>query len=995
MRIFFWLIAIACGASVFGQKFNNNDYIIEHYNSANALPQNSILNIVEDDNGFIWMSTEFGLCRYDGTDFVKFNRDNLDIIKNSRMAGISRYSEDTLIFLDADHHAYFIIDSHKFQRCKDSLIAAYYFAEYHELAITPAEDPGKRKQRYIVENDNLKYYEDGKFKRNIFIEKKSIIFSIGAFVAVVNSLSNTYDLFLHGEKVAGDKRPSAELLWTSAVKHEYQQSSDGSFVTIENRVYKLFVNNTYEVQHEFLAELPKGVYQGATALESHGDLFVGTKTNGLYIYKRRDYRSLEAVHNNTYALFPVSDSMLYTKYGFINVKADKLVGDDPSAKQPENIYSITRNEQGVIYFVTDNNVFKRAPSLASEKVSLTCLPDDLLAGIQSVSKDTLLLVPRSNKLMYVINEKYCADALGKDLPGAFHNNIYLESKRKLWLSGTDGVICIDLIGKTITRVEHPDLKQARIVYKAGENIYLIGTYGHGAFIMRNGIVKKIPADRNNYLSCTHCFTEDKYGILWISTNNGILRTRVESILQSIDHNFPLYFESHARMSDEVQELNGACTPCVAALNERLYFPSMNGIVEVKPVPYQPTNKPGKIIIDNIYVNNVLYPGEDIKVKSSFKSLRISFSSALMHGSEQAYYYRNLSVDTSWISLKDNDLTFYALPSGLNELELLVLNGLNRGDVSKRKVLIYVQPPFYQTWQFSSGVLLFLVVSFAALYLYRSLRHRRREMNLQRVIREKTRELQRSNEQLMINNSKLNKSYKILKRNNVVRDKLISIVTHEVKSPLRYFQMKLSRIINTPNENIGQINKSLMEVEKASSQTYDIVERISDWVLLYKSGLDTREDKVHIWHIFDLVADHFHMQIEEKKITVSNEIDRSLYISVNETLFLLVINNLVSNAVKFTEQGSIKFTSHVSDDFLFLVISDTGTGMTESQLQQFNDTTMIASKKGTRSEQGLGLALYMISEIIHDMNGEIVLSHNTPTGIVATLKLPVSRLTTPH
>jgi hypothetical protein len=111
----------------------------------------------------------------------------------------------------------------------------------------------------------------------------------------------------------------------------------------------------------------------------------------------------------------------------------------------------------------------------------------------------------------------------------------------------------------------------------------IGTYGKGIYLWKNGLLKPIPVDKNNYLLYAHCFMADKPGFCWISSNRGLFRARPEDMINAFEKGTPAIYYHYYGKNDgmDITELNGGCTPCALALNDSiLSFPSMDGLVWV-------------------------------------------------------------------------------------------------------------------------------------------------------------------------------------------------------------------------------------------------------------------------------------------------------------------------------------------------------------------------------------------------------------------------------
>ena len=129
----------------------------------------------------------------------------------------------------------------------------------------------------------------------------------------------------------------------------------------------------------------------------------------------------------------------------------------------------------------------------------------------------------------------------------------------------------------------------------------IGTYGKGIFLWKNGMIRPIPADKNNYLRYAHCFMPDRRGFCWISTNKGLFKADPDDMINAFEKNTPeIHYHYYGRNDGmDITELNGGCTPCALQLNDStLSFPSMDGLVRVDPLALDARIPEGKIYIDD-------------------------------------------------------------------------------------------------------------------------------------------------------------------------------------------------------------------------------------------------------------------------------------------------------------------------------------------------------------------------------------------------------------
>lgn len=119
---------------------------------------------------------------------------------------------------------------------------------------------------------------------------------------------------------------------------------------------------------------------------------------------------------------------------------------------------------------------------------------------------------------------------------------------------------------------------------------VIGAYGKGIYIYKDGEIKSFPLDKNLFLQYAHCFVRDNLGYVWISTNRGLFKASSADMIRAFETNTSFVYYHYVGKSGgmEMTELNGGCSPCGLTLQDgTLSFPSMGGLLWVRPNFNQP------------------------------------------------------------------------------------------------------------------------------------------------------------------------------------------------------------------------------------------------------------------------------------------------------------------------------------------------------------------------------------------------------------------------
>ena len=146
-----------------------------------------------------------------------------------------------------------------------------------------------------------------------------------------------------------------------------------------------------------------------------------------------------------------------------------------------------------------------------------------------------------------------------------------------------------------------------------------------------------------------------------------------------------------------------------------------------------------------------------------------------------------------------------------------------------------------------------------------------------------------------------------------------------------------------------------------------------------------KEEISIKEIVTEILEDFEDRIEEKQITVSNEVTEDFIFLGNRTLIRIMINNLISNAIKYNvAKGEIIIKTNFTDDYFLLSITDTGKGMTEMQLATiFERFTRIAIE-----QEGQGLGLAIVDSIAKFHNFEVKSNSKIDFGTTFTVQFPL-------
>jgi len=205
--------------------------------------------------------------------------------------------------------------------------------------------------------------------------------------------------------------------------------------------------------------------------------------------------------------------------------------------------------------------------------------------------------------------------------------------------------------------------------------------------------------------------------------------------------------------------------------------------------------------------------------------------------------------------------------------------------------------------------------------------------------------------------------------NLVKDKLFSVISHDMRTPLT----QLQGILSLMEENAMQMSEwtDLLPALKRNVQSSsEQLDTLLIWSKNQMQGFQTHISQFPIYNLAEKNHNLLRVSLEEKQINFSNSIDPELRIEADQEMIHIVIRNLLSNAIKFTPNGGhIYLSSSESDGMAQIRVMDTGVGIKEEDYEKIFEEIDF-STAGTLGEKGTGLGLKLCRDFLVMNRGDI-------------------------
>ncbi len=259
-----------------------------------------------------------------------------------------------------------------------------------------------------------------------------------------------------------------------------------------------------------------------------------------------------------------------------------------------------------------------------------------------------------------------------------------------------------------------------------------------------------------------------------------------------------------------------------------------------------------------------------------------------------------------------------------------------------------------------------------------------------IIEAQNEELLQINDELQHAKEKTEESEVKLKELNAEKDKFLSIVAHDLKSPFNSF-LGLTQIMaeELPSLSMDEIKEITLSMRNSACNLYRLLENLLQWARIQQKTISFNPNKFILLPVIEESISITEEPAKKKGIELSLDIPEGLAIFADSLILQTIVRNLVSNAVKFTPKGgkiSIRAKA-VGDKDIEISIADSGIGMDQSMLDNLFRIDVQTSRKGTEDEPGTGLGLLLCKEFVEKHGGKIWVESELGKGSVFKFILP--------
>lgn len=971
-RIILFLFCCLLAGAVSGQNLSLRTYSVN-----DGLASSSIMSIIQDRRGYLWIGTQHGMSRFDGLEYTNyFIQDGLPHmfvwhvfedrdgnIWAGTLGGLAKIWEDQYhhwhikSYTTADglchRSVYFVTqsaDGSIWCGTKGGL-SRYDGEKFHSFTMKTHNLPSneihsiafdKLGNMWLGTSGGVSCYSHGEFVnygvddglisnrvRNIMCDRDNNI-----WIGTENGLS----IWKNGKIESFKDKPGLAPGWVEAF---CQDRSGNIWIGTLNGVslYKNGTFTTYNSSHGFPNEKFYAICQ-----DREKNIWFGT-IRGLTKLHYLRFHTFTTRHGlpDSYVWSTTQDRSgnlwFGTENGLSRYSNGRFKNFDTSDGLAHNtVYEIIAGKKGNLWCGTLSGVSKYSPASGKFQNFTTKqgLPSNIIPGL-GVDHKGVIWVGTVEGLCLIIDNRVTGFPLYRENKSV---GAFMEDRgRNMWFASSQGLFRVSADRQSIQHFSLKDgLPNTRIysLYQDSKgNIWISTLQGLSCF--RDGKFVNY-YDSDGLLENTCYFVlEDDSGILWIGTGRGLNRFDGETF-----RSYTLY--------DGLPSTEMVDDSCFKDRDGNLWFGTNDGVARFYSKQDPINHVPPPIYISRFEVMEKEFPfSKDNEFDYSQNNININFL-GISFGPPEAvkYRYRLHGIDKEWKETRERTVSYPYLPSGDYYFQVVALNKDGTESPAPKNIRFRILPPFWKSWWFQLITVLVVLLVVVGILFWRI--KRTRELVL----------LQERNKQL------------VMAQKMELLGILAGGAVHDLKNLLAVI-IAYSKIAGElVKENTEEVEeqpdpKRSNAIEKIKSTALTAVQVVKQILAFTKQNYDTTIAA----NLPDLVDDILEilMVSTPEEVTISWEPpDREIRLYINPTRLQQVVMNLCLNAIQaMPDGGTLTIRLYKQEERkIILEVSDTGMGMSPDITGKIFDPLFTTK----RPDKGTGLGLFVVKQIVEEYNGTI-------------------------
>lgn len=226
--------------------------------------------------------------------------------------------------------------------------------------------------------------------------------------------------------------------------------------------------------------------------------------------------------------------------------------------------------------------------------------------------------------------------------------------------------------------------------------------------------------------------------------------------------------------------------------------------------------------------------------------------------------------------------------------------------------------------------------------------------------------------------------------NATKDKLFSIVSHDLRSSVNTLKSSNSKLmLNLKSNNYEELDGLLHKNAVVANSAYNLLDNLLNWANQQTNQIYFQKESLHLFSVIKQVEYNYKPLVLEKNIELKIEIDKNMFVLMDLDSLKIILRNLLDNSLKYTnEKGVISiYTQNDTANFIQLVIEDTGIGMNDTIIKELLQENAQLSKKNNKEIIGTGLGMQLCKSMLLKNGGKLHIESQEKIGTKIILFLP--------
>lgn len=1016
------------------QEYN---FDIQEINIKDDLPHRTVLDIVQDKDGFIWISTIGAISRFDGKQFKTYDANFLGVSEGGNIGlavdkdnhiwytelievgkigkgGILNHRQDTIYSFE-DYTNGLFSNSEVLSIYKSSLNKAEWFVSTKQGVVYKYSHSFEAIFTF-PDKINTSVFCDQAPNGDYWISHVGDVFQVRN-KQIIQSLKTGTDIYYSKRFLPNPVFENSEYLKV------YYELKNGNFLpytlpnTEANQIssiiqfggtFNFFTTNFFQslvIQDTLGATLfdyrrpkengPLSRFEyNCTFLDKQNIWWIGTG-NGLFkIVQKKNPFHILLEKNSIRGIYQEEENQWIGGYQRSIFPETKLLGEkwETASKIPMTQFS--KDEKGHLWIgTTGASLIQFSPERNEQirynfkdRIHLYCpFYNQTLNQLWIGTNNGLVYLDRDSKNLLPI--KLPISSASIDV-----RQIY-ENDQGIWVISSKGLFLLSKTGQAIqhynkfNKLPHDNLN---FLYEDENGIFWLGTKGGGLikWNRKDNTIEQFKQEDGLSNNVIYAVYEDDFHNLWLPSNYGIMafdkntyKTKVYLPHQGVAHQEFNTF-SHFKAKDGT-----------------LYFGGINGITKFHPKDFQIQ----KNIDLPLYLTKLSVLGEGqevftdqihkyektkkIELNADYQILELELC-LLDYQSNEAiqYAYQIDGQQDNWIYTNDSKISMINIPYGNYTLNFKARGASGIWTNKPLSIPLQINAPFYyQTW-FIIIMLGLVLVTAIGLIKWRERKFQKDRERLEREVKKRTVEIEASKATIL-------EQSEALKELDKAKTRFFSNITHEFRTPLTLIIGPVQQLIAVSRET--KIKQPLNGVLKNAQNILHLVNQLLDISKTEGGKMKLEISRGNIITYTKELLQEFKPLAErkEQKLVYLTK-QKDWVIHFDKDKWSKIIYNLVSNAIKYTpSKGTIQLSlfgvEEQSSEWIYLRIRDTGIGIPDKEISHIFNRFYQVDDTTTRYQDGTGIGLALVKELIELQGGEVKVYSKVGKGTTFEIQLPVA------